>query len=112
MKHLLSSPLKTMQFAVSGSFAFFFFLIFVNNILDYEANFQFVKHVLSMDTIFPDSPLSWRKIVDPATHHFFYFVIIAIEALMTFVALRGFFFMYFSKSFSKGKIWIQWSLVL
>jgi predicted small integral membrane protein len=51
-----------------------------DNIVDYEANFQFVRHVLSMDGTFPGSVLRWRALVAPWTWHAAYALIIAMEA--------------------------------
>jgi predicted small integral membrane protein len=36
-----------------------------DNIVDYGSNYQFVQHVLSMDTTFPDNALKGRAITDP-----------------------------------------------
>lgn len=43
-------------------------LVAADNLLDYDSNWQFVRHVLSMDTVFPDNRLRYRAITDP-THH-------------------------------------------
>jgi predicted small integral membrane protein len=51
------------------------------NITDYSSNFAFVQHVMSMDTIFPDSHLRYRAITSPALHHVAYWLIILGEAL-------------------------------
>jgi predicted small integral membrane protein len=61
--------------------AFFFTLVVFNNITDYEANHQFVRHILMMDTIFPNSPSLWRHIDNPAIHTVFYLTIILTEAV-------------------------------
>ena len=61
--------------------ALFMALIAFNNITDYGSNFDFVQHVLSMDTTFPGNQLKWRAISTPALHHAFYWTIIAWEAL-------------------------------
>ena len=37
-----------------------------DNITDYGSNFAFVRHVMSMDTIFPESHLRYRAITGPA----------------------------------------------
>jgi predicted small integral membrane protein len=34
----------------------------INNVMEYRANFQFVQHVLEMDTTFPGNPLLWRSL--------------------------------------------------
>ena len=61
-------------------------LVALNNMTDYESNFQFVQHVLTMDTTFPGNRLMWRAIVSPIWHHICYLGIIAAESL---VALLG-----------------------
>ena len=31
-----------------------------DNVIDYATNYAFVTHVMDMDTVFPDSALTWR----------------------------------------------------
>jgi len=64
-------------------------IIVVNNITDYNTNFQYVYHVLAMDTIFPDSTLTWRAIRNPALQHVAYAIIIATEATIAALCLAG-----------------------
>ena len=52
-----------------------------NNVADYESNFQFVRHVLSMDTTFPGNALKHRAVAAPGLWHAAYWSIIAGEAL-------------------------------
>lgn len=54
-------------------------LIVFNNVTDYGSNFQFVRHVLSMDTTFPDNSGLWRRIEAPALHHLAYVLIILAQ---------------------------------
>jgi predicted small integral membrane protein len=56
-------------------------LVAFGNITDYSSNFAFVQHVMSMDTIFPESRLRYRAITSPALHHAAYWVIILGETL-------------------------------
>ena len=51
------------------------------NVTDYAINFTFVQHVLSMDTIFPNSTIRYRAITTPALHHAAYAIIMAGELL-------------------------------
>ena len=60
--------------------ALFGLLVAADNVIDYSTNFQFVQHVLSMDTI-PDKRLIDRAITDPAVWRLSYAVIIVGEAL-------------------------------
>ncbi|MEY3300316.1 MAG: hypothetical protein RLZZ597_3576 [Cyanobacteriota bacterium] len=63
--------------------------IVLNNTTDYNTNFQYVYHVLSMDTIFPDSTLTWRAIHTPILQHAAYLLIIATEAAIAILCLTG-----------------------
>ena len=70
------------KIALVGSVAFFFSLVAYGNIADYDANWQFVQHVLSMDTTFANSSLRSRAITDPSLQTGGYWLIIATEALV------------------------------
>lgn len=61
--------------------ALFLSLVAWNNLVDYGSNYEFVRHVLSMDTTFPTNQLKGRALTSPAIHHAFYAGIIAWEAL-------------------------------
>lgn len=67
----------------------FALLVGVNNVLDYESNFRFVAHVLSMDTTFPDNALKGRALTDPRLHHAAYVAIIATELAAGVLCLAG-----------------------
>jgi predicted small integral membrane protein len=54
-------------------------LIALNNLTDYDSNYQFVRHVLMMDSTFPGNHGMWRAVNSPAWHTFFYGTIIAWE---------------------------------
>ncbi len=54
-------------------------LVVFNNLDDYGSNFEFVRHVLRMDTTFPGNAGAWRAISDPAFVPVCYAVIIAWE---------------------------------
>ncbi len=69
--------------------ASFFSLVVFNNLTDYGTNFAYVQHVLSMDTIFPDSQLKWRAINNPVIHHIFFGSIIAWEAIVASLCWVG-----------------------
>lgn len=65
--------------ALVAAVALFFTLVTVGNVTDYGSNWQFVQHVLSMDTTFPDSKLRWRAITDPAIQQLVYWLIIVTQ---------------------------------
>jgi predicted small integral membrane protein len=59
--------------------ALFFSLVSVNNTSDYKSNFEFVQHVLSMDTTFPGNHGLWRALPQPSVHAVFYIAIVLWE---------------------------------
>ena len=74
--------LRYVQIVTVALVAVWIGLIALGNITDYSANFEFVRHVLSMDTIFPDSRLTWRALTHPVMHHVAYGSIIAAEVVI------------------------------
>jgi predicted small integral membrane protein len=67
----------------------FSLLVGADNIVDYGTNYAFVQHVMSMDTVFPNSTLTWRAITSPALHHASYVAIIAAELLTGVLCVLG-----------------------
>jgi hypothetical protein len=91
-------------------------IIAINNLIDYGSNFEFVKHVLSMDTTFPDNRLKGRALTSPAIHHVFYAGIIAWESLSALGAWAAAFRLWhFRKApaaeFAAAKSWAVGALV-
>ncbi|MGB3123725.1 MAG: DUF2165 domain-containing protein [Pseudomonas sp.] len=64
-------------------------MVAFNNIIDYGSNFAFVKHVLSMDTTFPDNAAMYRSITTPWLWHGAYVLIIFGEALTALLLALG-----------------------
>jgi predicted small integral membrane protein len=67
---------------------FYTFVVF-NNTTDYDSNFQFVRHVLMMDSTFPGNHGMWRAMNSPAFHTVFYLSIILWEAVTMLTAWWG-----------------------
>jgi predicted small integral membrane protein len=61
--------------------ALFFTLVVFNNTTDFDSNYQFVRHVMMMDSTFPGSNGMWRAIHAPSLHLVFYCSIIVWETL-------------------------------
>jgi predicted small integral membrane protein len=61
--------------------AFYYTLVVFNNITDYNSNYQFVHHVLTMDSTFPGNNGMWRAINSRLIHTLFFLSIIAWEAV-------------------------------
>jgi predicted small integral membrane protein len=64
-----------------GSLALFAFVVTFDNLTDYDSNFEFVRHVLSMDTTFPGNALQYRRVTSPALWNSAYWLIIFGEGL-------------------------------
>lgn len=85
MKH----PLRLLQaftLFLAGLFGLF---VFMGNLMDYDSNFQFVKHVLSMDTTFEGNALMWRAITTPWVWTAGYIGIIIAEGAFAAIAIIG-----------------------
>lgn len=77
------------RIALVIAIACFFTLVAFGNITDYGANWQFVSHVMSMDTTFQDPDLMWRAITDPRLQHAAYGSIITWQVLTALVLWVG-----------------------
>jgi predicted small integral membrane protein len=75
--------------ATVAAIALFASLVTFGNLTDYNTNFVFVEHVMSMDTIFPFSTIKYRAITSPALHHAAYALIIAAEAVTAVLCWIG-----------------------
>ena len=75
--------------AFVSAVALFASLVAFGNLTDYDTNFRFVQHVLSMDTIFATSTIKYRAITEPALHHAAYVVIIAVEIATALLCWAG-----------------------
>ena len=69
--------------------ALYLALVVFNNLTDYGSNFQFVRHVLSMDTTLPANAAMWRAMHAPWVHHAFYASIILWEAVACGLLVAG-----------------------
>ena len=69
--------------------ALFASVVTFGNLTDYNTNYAFVQHVLSMDTIFPSSTITYRAITSPALHRAAYATIIATEGVTAILCWIG-----------------------
>lgn len=74
---------------MSLALAAFCLLVTFDNITDYGSNYQFVAHVLSMDTTFPGNKLMYRAVTNPALWHIIYWLIIVTEGIIGILYLVG-----------------------
>ena len=56
-------------------------LVAFGNLVDYGSNWQLVRHVMSMDTIFPGSAQHWRAVTAEPLQQAAYLLIIGVEIL-------------------------------
>jgi len=77
---------RSAKLLLLAALAFFYTLVVFNNLTDFDSNYQFVRHVLSMDSTIPGNRGMWRAISASGLHLAFYLGIIAWE-LVTAVLL-------------------------
>lgn len=85
MKH----PLRLFQAFIVFIAGLYGLFVVLGNLMDYDSNFQFVKHVLSMDTTFEGNALMWRAITTPWVWTVGYIGIIIAESAFAILGLVG-----------------------
>jgi predicted small integral membrane protein len=81
--------LRMAKMALVFAVAVFYSLVVLNNTTDYDSNFQFVRHVLMMDSTFPNNRGMWRALNSPVWHTVFYLSIIAWEMVTMILCWLG-----------------------
>jgi predicted small integral membrane protein len=81
--------LRTGKVLLVFAVALFYSFVVFNNTTDYNSNFQFIRHVLMMDSTFPGNRGMWRAMNSPAWHTVFYISIIAWETSTMILAWWG-----------------------
>ena len=56
---------RTAKLLLLAAIALFYTLVVFNNTTDFDSNYQFVRHVLMMDTTFPGNRGMWRALDAP-----------------------------------------------
>jgi predicted small integral membrane protein len=72
--------------ALIGVFAL---IVAWNNLRDPQSNLRLVEHLLSMDSVFPDTRLKDRAIASPVAHRIAFGLIVATEAATALLCLAG-----------------------
>jgi predicted small integral membrane protein len=73
--------IRLAKVATIAALAAFAFIVAYDNVVDYDSNYEFVKHVLAMDTTSPGNVLMHRAINDERLWRAAYALIIATEGL-------------------------------
>jgi predicted small integral membrane protein len=81
--------LRTSKMLLVFAVALFYSFVVLNNTTDYDSNYQFIRHVLMMDSTFPGNRGMWRALNPPVWHTVFYFSIITWEAATMILAWWG-----------------------
>jgi predicted small integral membrane protein len=81
--------LRAAKISLVFSVALFYTFVVLNNVTDYDSNYQFVRHVLMMDSTFPANRGMWRAINSPGIHTAFYVSIIVWESITMVLAWAG-----------------------
>lgn len=72
-----------------AAIALFYTLVVINNTTDFNSNYQFVRHVLMMDSTFPGNNGMWRAMTNPIWHLSFYISIIIWECVTMVLSWWG-----------------------
>jgi predicted small integral membrane protein len=85
------------------------------NLTDYWTNFEFVKHVLSMDTLFPQTRVLYRALPQSWIHHLVYVLIILAELTVAVLFIAATASLYKNRSaatadFSSAKKYAYWGV--
>ena len=102
--------LRLAKIAMIAALAAFAFIVAYDNLVDYNSNYEFVRHVLSMDTTFPNNALMGRAITDPRIWTIAYAAIIAVEGLTCLLLSVGALALLMrlkapAEPFNRAKIW-------
>ena len=81
--------IRTAKILLVSAVALFYTIVVFNNITDYNSNYLFVFHVLSMDSTFPGNNGMWRAVHSSFIYHSLYHSIIAWEALTAVLGWAG-----------------------
>jgi len=81
--------IRTAKICLVAAIALFYTVVVFNNLTDYNSNYHFVFHVLSMDSTFPGNNGMWRAVHSSFIYHSFYHSIICWEALTAVLSWTG-----------------------
>jgi predicted small integral membrane protein len=81
--------LRLAKVLLIAAVAFFYTLVVFNNLADYGSNYQFVQHVLLMDSTFPGNHGMWRAVHSVLEYKIAYDGIIAWETVTMILCWIG-----------------------
>lgn len=80
---------RTAKLLLLAGVALFYSFVVFNNLTDFTSNYQFVRHVLMMDTTFPGNHGMWRAFTSSAADHLFYIAVIVWEIVTAILLWLG-----------------------
>src|SRR5205814_1992825 len=80
---------RSAKLLLLAGIALYYTLVVLNNLTDFGSNYEFIRHVLSMDSTFPGNHAMWRALPSPSLHLVFYWLIILWELVTTVLAWWG-----------------------
>lgn len=84
-----SQVIKISKASLMLFISFFGLLMMYSNITDYATNYEYLAHILSMDTTRDDHKYAHRAITSPMIHHRIYWFIITLEVMFTVFCIVG-----------------------
>jgi predicted small integral membrane protein len=80
---------RTAKLFLLAGVAIFYTLVVFNNLTDFNSNYQFVRHVLMMDTTIPGNHGMWRALTSPLADNVFYIAVIVWEIVTAILLWWG-----------------------
>jgi len=80
---------RSTKLLLLAGIALYYTLVVFNNLTDFGSNYEFMRHVLSMDSTFPGNQGMWRALRSPWVSLVFYWLIIAWELITMLFAWWG-----------------------
>jgi predicted small integral membrane protein len=80
---------RSAKLLLLAGIALYYTLVVLNNLTDFGSNYEFIQHVLSMDSTFPGNHSMWRALPWRDMHLVFYWLIIVWEIVTAILAWWG-----------------------
>ena len=80
---------RSVKMLVLAGVALYYTLVVFNNLTDFGSNYEFIQHVLSMDSTIPGNHGMWRALSSPGIQLAFYWMIILWELVTMVLAWWG-----------------------
>lgn len=81
--------IRASKLALMSFISFFGLMMMYSNFADYPTNYEYVAHILSMDTTSDRETYTNRAITSPMLQHRIYWIIITLEVIYTILCLMG-----------------------